>query len=136
MTKKLLIWIESGADGRYGLCTQAGELPFLVVGDGDTIEEAKADFMAVYNAYRDEYYRRKGEMVEAEFEFRLDASALLQQVKPYISFVGLAEMTGISRQRLSQYACGYRCPKPAMRQRILDGIHAVGAKMMAVGVSE
>lgn len=130
--KHLTVWIESGADGRYGLCTEAGDLPFLVVGDGDTVGEAKADFMAVYEAYREEYLKRKGETVEAEFEFRLDASALLQQVKPYISFAGLSEVTGISRQMLSQYACGFRRPKPAMRQRILDGIHAVGAKLQQI----
>ena len=121
--------IESGADGRYGLCTEAGDLPFLVVGDGDTIEAAKADFMAVYEAYREEYYKRKGERVEAEFEFRWDVSALLQQVKPYVSFVGLAEVTGISRQMLSQYACGFRRPKAEQRQRIIEGIRTIGEKL-------
>ena len=130
--KKVVIYIESGADGRYGLCSEAGDLPFLVVGDGDTLEEAKADFLAVYKAYREEYYKRKGETVEAEFEFRLDASAVLQQVKPYISFAGLAEVTGISRQMLSQYACGFRRPKPAQRAKIIEGIHSVGKLLCAV----
>ena len=121
--------IESGADGRYGLCTEAGDLPFLVVGDGDTIEAAKADFTAVYEAYRDEYYKRKGERVEAQFDFRWDVSALLQQVKPYVSFVGLSEVTGISRQMLSQYACGFRRPKDAQRAKIVEGIARLADKL-------
>lgn len=126
-----IAYVESGADGRYSVYTE-DDFPFGFFGEGDTIEEAEQDFLATFAGFRDDHFRRKGETVEAEFEFRLDASALLQQVKPYISFSGLSEVTGISRQMLSQYACGFRRPKPAMRQRILDGIRAVGAKLQQI----
>lgn len=130
MTKHAIAYIESGADGRYSVYTE-DKFPFGFFGEGNTIDEAKQDFLDTFAGFRDEYYRRKGEIVEAEFEFRLDVSALLQQVKPYLSFVGLAEVTGISRQMLSQYACGFRRPKPKQRQRILDGIRTIGQKLSA-----
>lgn len=36
--------IEQGKDGSFGIYTEHGDLPFLVIGDGKTLSQAKDDF--------------------------------------------------------------------------------------------
>ena len=89
--------------------------------------------MAVFDAMRAAHKERTGEDVEAAFTFVKDMSAVLQECKEYISFAYLAQITGISKAMLSQYACGTRHPKPAQRAKIVGGIHQIGQTCMQVG---
>ena len=44
----------------------------------------------------------------------------------------LARVTGINERLLGHYATGHRNPRPAQRQKIIDGIHKIGAEFNAV----
>ena len=133
MTKNYEAHVESNGANWYSVyCNE--EFPFGVFGEGATIEEAERDFLAVFNEMRENYKVRTGKEVEATFSFVKDMSAVLQDCKEYISFAYLAQLTGISKAMLSQYACGTRRPKPAQRERIVGGIHQIGQTCMQVGV--
>lgn len=133
MSKKYEAHVESNGAGWYSVyCNE--EFPFGVFGEGATIEEAERDFLAVFNEMRAAHKERTGEDVQAEFTFVKDMSAVLQECKEYISFAYLAQLTGISKAMLSQYACGTRRPKPAQRERIVGGIHKIGQTCMQVSV--
>ena len=133
MTKNYEAHVESNGANWYSVyCNE--EFPFGVFGEGATIEEAERDFFAVFNEMRENYKARTGKEVEATFSFVKDMSAVLQECKEYISFAYLAQLTGISKAMLSQYACGTRRPKPAQRERIVGGIHQIGQTCMQVGV--
>ncbi len=123
--------IESNGNGFFSVYTNAN-LPFGIIGEGYTAEEAKADFVAVFNEMAKHHKERTGETVEAEFTFVKDISAILQECKSYISLAWLAKITGINKAQLSQYACGTRHPKPAQREKIISGIHNIGNACLSV----
>ena len=124
--------VESNGAGWYSVyCND--EFPFGLIGEGASVEEAERDFLAVFDAMRIAHKERTGEDVEATFIFVKDMSAVLQECKEYISFAYLAQITGISKAMLSQYACGTRHPKPAQRAKIVGGIHQIGQTCMQVG---
>lgn len=134
MKKKVNAHVECNGAGFYSIYVEHGDLPFNFFGDGETEQAAKEDFLAVYEAMREDYKARTGEDVQAEFSFVKDMSAVLHECKEYISFAYLAQITGISKAMLSQYACGTRRPKPAQREKIVDGIHQIGQTCMQIGV--
>ncbi len=131
MKKTYQAHIEANGQGYYSVYVNE-EFPFGVIGEGRSQDEAKKDFLAVFEAMSNKHYERTGEKVEAQFEFVADISAILQECKMYISFAGLAERTGISKAMLSQYACGLRKPKADNRMRIIEGIHQIGHSCMAI----
>jgi hypothetical protein len=109
--------IESGSDGWYSVYHNE-DLPFGFFGEGKTAEEAKKDFLAVFEAMRKDHLERTGENVEVEFEFVYDASAFLQHYKGLLTLAGLSRMTGINKAQLSQYVCGRRHPSSKTQERI------------------
>ena len=117
MKKKIIAHIECGTDGWYSVYFNE-ELPFGFFGEGKTVKEAKDDFLAVFEAMRQDHLERTGENVEVEFEFVYDASAFLQYYKGLLTLAGLARMTGINKAQLSQYVCGRRHPSPKTQERI------------------
>ena len=128
---KIKAHIESNGNGWFSVYTNH-EFPFGVIGEGATIEDAKNDFLTVFSQMSKLHKERTGQVVEADFEFELDMSAILQECKSYISFVWLSKVTGINKNQLSQYACGTRKPKPAQRTKIISGIHQIGEKCLSV----
>ena len=85
-----------------------------------------------------EWMREDGDPVpeefegEWEFEWRLSVRALLHYTEGLLPKSALAKVTGINQQQLTHYASGYRHPRPAMRKRIVDGIHAIAAQLSAI----
>lgn len=128
--RKVIAHIECNSTGYYTVYTNE-EFPFGFFGEGNTAKEAMDDFVATFKAFRDDHNERTGEYIDAEFTFIYDASAILQEYKEIINLRALAEVTGISKAMLSQYACGTRHPKPAQRQRIIAGIHEMGKRCLA-----
>lgn len=132
MTKNYEAHVESNGANWYSVyCNE--EFPFGVFGEGATVEEAERDFLAVFDGMRAKHKERTGEDVQASFSFVKDISAVLQECKEFISFAYLAQITGISKVMLSQYACGTRKPKAAQRERIVGGIHKIGQTCMQIG---
>ena len=98
------------------------DLPFGLFGEGYSAEEAKEDFLRVFETMRKKHLERTGENVEADFEFVYDASAFLQHYKGLLTLAGLSRMTGINKGQLSQYVCGRRHPSPKTQERIKVGV--------------
>ena len=117
MKKTIIAHIECGTDGRYSVY-QNEDLPFGFFGEGKSVKEAKEDFLAVFEAMRQDHLERTGENVEVEFEFVYDASAFLQYYKGLLTLAGLSRMTGINKGQLSQYVTGRRHPSPKTQERI------------------
>lgn len=74
-------------------------------------------------------------LVDGDYEFvfeYLDVAALIRSLEPYTSLAALSRATGINQCQLSHYANGVKNPRPQQRQRIVNGIHDIGARLMAV----
>ena len=67
-----------------------------------------------------------------EFEFHLDAAALLQMCSPYASIAAISRVSGINQYQLSHYANGIKKPRPEQRRRIVEGLHKIGRELIAV----
>lgn len=68
-----------------------------------------------------------------EFEYNLiDVATVLRAYEPFISLAALSRASGINQHQLSHYANGLKQPRPQQRQRIVDGIHKIGRKLLAV----
>ena len=65
-------------------------------------------------------------------EFHPSVSALLHAYGSDVTLSAISRASGINQRQLSHYANGVKKPRPAQRQRIIDGIHAIGRRLMAV----
>lgn len=63
------VLIERGNDGTYGAyMPETNQLPFGVIGEGNTAEEAKEDFLNVVQSYKDD-----GEVLPEDLTFEFVA---------------------------------------------------------------
>lgn len=67
-----------------------------------------------------------------ELEFRLTTAALLQSLGADVSLSAVSRATGINQRLLSHYANGIKVPREQQRMRIIDGLHSIGRRLMAV----
>lgn len=68
-----------------------------------------------------------------QFEYNcLDATTLLHAYAPFLSLAAISRASGINQHQLSHYVNGLKQPRPAQRQRIVDGIHKIGRELLAV----
>lgn len=67
-----------------------------------------------------------------EFDFILDAAALIHSCEPYVSIAAISRASGINQRQLSHYANCTKKARPEQRQRIINGIHRIGSRMMQI----
>lgn len=115
--KHIKAHIECNSNGFYTVYHNE-DLPFGFFGEGNSAKAAREDFLATFEAMREDHLKRTGENVEVEFEFVYDASAFLQYYKGLLTLAGLSRMTGINKAQLSQYVTGRRHPSPKTQERI------------------
>lgn len=92
------------------------------------------------SALRDhiEWMKEDGDQIPAEFEgewefdWQFTVRALLHYTDKLVSKAAIAKATGINQQQLTHYASGYRVPRPAMRERIIAGIHKIAGQLSAI----
>lgn len=74
-------------------------------------------------------------LVTGDYKFDynyVDVASLLHACEPYAKMAALSRVTGINQRLLSHYANGLRNPRPAQRQRIVDGVHEIGRELLSV----
>lgn len=104
------------------------------MGEGDTVEEAIADWNNTYEEMKNSYADDNMPFVEAEFSFVYDVASFLAYYGGLLSFKGLAKLTGISAAQLSQYATGYRNPSPKTTAKIQEGLHSLAKDLSQVAL--
>ena len=127
--KTIKAHIEQGKDGTFGIYTDCGELPFVVIGDGRTISAAKAEFAAVWDASIVSYKERTGKQIDATYTFVYDTPSFLQEYKGIITLSGLSKLTGINKTQLSHYMTGTRRPTEATHNKIKQSVHQFATEL-------
>lgn len=124
--------IEKGEMGfDITLKSQEG-IPFGLLGQGRTVEEAKEDFM---NSYKEmmELMKDKGiDCPELEFEFLFDTASFLTSVSSTFTMAGLSKITGINRKQLGHYVQGTSKPSAKTATRIQESIISYVNEIAAV----
>jgi predicted RNase H-like HicB family nuclease len=107
------------------------------ISTGRTLEELKRNMEEALR-WHIESMREDGEPVPEEFdgewqlEWNLSVRALLHYTEKLVPKAAIAKVTGINQQQLTHYASGYREPRPAMRARIIEGIHQIARQLSAI----
>ena len=114
--------IETGKDLDFDIYTDDGTLGFMVLGQGNTIEEAKADLQRSKEEMKAAYAEagEKFDFDSLEFQYVFDTVSFLKY-SPF-TLTGLSKATGINRKQLSHYVTGYRKPSAKTIQRIQTGV--------------
>lgn len=74
-------------------------------------------------------------LADGDYEFKwcmVDTAALLQSLEGQTTIAAIARATGINERLLSHYANGIKRPSAKQRQKILDGIHAIGQALLNI----
>lgn len=125
---QLIAHIECNKSGLFSVYVDT-DMPFGVIGEGRTAEEAKENFLSVYEEMKSDHQERTGECVEFSFSFTLDTSAFLQQYKGVLTLSGLSRITGINKGQLSQYLCGRRNPSNKTQAKIKESVQAFALEL-------
>lgn len=64
--------------------------------------------------------------------YDLEATALLKEAEKFTTLAAISRATGINQKQLSHYATGIKQPRPASRERIIQGLHAIGRMALAL----
>lgn len=67
-----------------------------------------------------------------ELDYKLDTAALLRDAETYTTMAAISRACGINQKQLSHYANGNKQPREAQRNRIVEGLHLIGSKILAL----
>ncbi|OXA65571.1 DNA-binding protein [Flavobacterium aquidurense] len=129
---KAKVIIERGTDGSYGAYIGSDNIPFGIVGDGKTVEEAKEDFLNSYQEMKEYYKEENKNFIECEFEFSYDIASFLEYYGNIISLAGLERLTGVNQGQLSHYVTGRRKPSKTTVLKIEKKLHEFGKELNQV----
>lgn len=127
------VQIEKQSDGTYIAYNTTGDMVQLI-GTGDTVAEAKSDFMnsieEVIESYKEDAQPVPIELTE-EPEFYFDVSSLFEYYS-VINVSAFAKMVGINDSLLRQYKRGGTYISDAQLGKIEDGIHQLGREFSSL----
>ena len=130
--KKVTALIEKGDDGLYGI--HAPKLENVIIGNGETVDEAKTDFLEGYQemleTYIDEGLPVPDELKNIKFEFRYDISAFYN-AHPYLNASKLAKHLNINASLMRQYKQGQYISEEQLL-KIQNGIRLVGQELSTI----
>lgn len=128
MKEKITAIIERDEDGKF--CISATEVfhDCQFIGSGDTVDQAKADFVEAMNFMLTEEVGINPQDVEVEF--RYDVRSFLNEYKGILSLSGMQVMTGINQRQLHHYLSGVRKPSKTTVDKIREGVHRYAEKLL------
>lgn len=124
--------IEKGEMG-YDITLKSKEgIPFGLLGQGRTVEEAKEDFINSYEEMMELMNDEGIECPELVFEFLFDTASFLTSVSSTFTMAGLSKITGINRKQLGHYVQGTSKPSAKTATRIQESIISYVNEIAAV----
>ena len=131
--RKVTAIIETSSDHTYSIYSHgADDLPYGVIGSGDTIALAKEDFMIAYQEVKESASETGEEFEEVEFAFRYDIPSFLEEFAYAFTLAGLERITGINQKQLGHYISGYRKPSPKTVRKMEEGIHRFSEQLSMI----
>jgi Helix-turn-helix len=121
---KAKVIIERGSDGTYSAYIATDNIPYGIIGEGNSVSETIEDFTAGYQDMRESYALDGKEFPECEFEYVYDVASFLQMYAYAFTLAGLSRITGIAQGQLSHYVTGHRKPSISTVKKIEDSMHA------------
>jgi predicted RNase H-like HicB family nuclease len=130
---KTIALIEKGKDGSFGIFTP--EINSTIIGSGNTVAEAKADFENSVNEiiqfYKEDGMELPEELKNIEFEYKYDIASVLNYYD-WINTSKFAKTAGINASLMRQYKTGKTYISDAQTRRIESALHRFGKELTAV----
>ncbi|MDE6084218.1 MAG: helix-turn-helix domain-containing protein [Muribaculaceae bacterium] len=134
--KKLKVHV--GWSGNNFCCELSEDIGGIVVVTAKTLSKLKEDFEESL-CWHIEGCLADGDALPAyitegnyDIDYELDTAAMLREAERFTTLAAISRATGINQKLLSHYANMLKIPRPAQRQRIVDGLHAIGRQFLAV----
>ena len=137
MEKKKLK-VQVGWSGKNFCCELSEDIGGVVVVTAKTLSKLKEDFEESLR-WHIEGCAADGDVLpdyivngDYELDYELDTAAVLREAEQFTTMAAISRVTGINQKLLSHYANMLKIPRPAQRQRIVDGLHTIGRQFLAV----
>jgi len=125
--------IEKGKDGTFGIFTP--ELKSTIIGEGNTVAEAKNDFensvKEVILYYQESGKQDSNELQNIEFEYKYDIASLFNYYN-FINVSKFAKVAGINASLMRQYKTGNQYISENQVMKIEDALHKIAADIAAI----
>jgi predicted RNase H-like HicB family nuclease len=128
--------IEMGNDGTFGIFTP--DLEHSVIwGEGNTVLEAKQDFLRGYkeivSSYVDYGEELPDELKDLEFVYRYDIASMLNYCN-CLNVSKLAKTININPSLLRQYKAGTAYISRTQAKKIEAGLHRIGKQLLSISL--
>lgn len=130
--------VQVGWSGKNFCCGISEDIGGVVVVTAKTLTKLKEDFEESLR-WHIEGCIADGDVLpdylangDYTIDYELDTAAMLREAEQFTTMAAISRVTGINQKLLSHYANMLKIPRPAQRQRIVDGLHAIGRQFLAV----
>ena len=125
--------IERGKDGTFGVFTP--DINSTIIGSGDTVEEAKADFensvREIFQFYKEDGIELPDELKDIEFVYKYDIASMFDYYS-WINVSQFARKAGINPSLLRQYRMGNTYISENQISKIENTLHTLGKELAAI----
>lgn len=130
---KIIALIEKGKDGTFGIYTP--NIKTTIIGEGNTVAEAKADFENSVKEMIDSYEGEKlpTELSGMTFEYKFDIASLFDYFG-WINVSKVASKLGINASLLRQYRQGNTYISEKQAAKIEAGIHSLAKELASISL--
>ena len=126
---KVTAIIDQGQGGTYDITMTNEELDFMLLGQGDTVELAKEDFLICHEDMKALYVDEGKEYPNLEFVFKYNLVSFLEYYSGTLGYSSLEKITDVNQRQLSQYLQRYRNPSEKTTRKIENGIKAFAEEL-------
>jgi len=125
--------IEKGADGSFGIFTP--DISHTIVGDGNTVDEAKADFensvKEMIASYTETGREVPDELKDIQFVFKYDIASMFEYYS-WINVTQFAKKAGMNPSLMRQYSTGKAYISESQLSKIENTLHQLGTELTAI----
>ena len=122
----------------YSCIADDSALNGIILATNKTLEGLKSDFQESLQ-FHIEGYIKGGEQLpkwlisgQYELNYVMEISALLHSLDGILTRSAIARISGINERQIGHYAAGIRTPRPAQRNKIINGIHKIGRELATI----
>ncbi len=125
MKKQIKVLIGWSGDN---YCAGTGEADGVIIVTAVKFEKIKLEFESAFQFHID----ADDKISNYEIQYELEVSAILHQLEGILTRAALSRVTGINEKQLGHYINGFKKPRNAKKQQIIEGIHSIGQKLIQV----
>jgi predicted RNase H-like HicB family nuclease len=125
--------IEKGKDGTFGIFTP--DINSTIIGEGNTVEEAKADFensvREIIQFYKEDGIELPDELKDIQFVYKYDIASVFDYYN-WINVSKFAKKAGINSSLMRQYRMGKTYISENQVSKIENALHSLGNELAAI----